>query len=341
METVREDYEAAWRPDGQIEILPQRPGRFTVYWSSSPVGFTDDNEVGSFEGTAVVGNPLAPRRCYYHIFSGHGYSVAVPRALIAEGAANLRDIGGYNTADGSAFVRYGALFRSGALARLTTEQREFAAELGLRQIVDLRLTQEITPEDADPVFAGAEYAHLSPLKLNDISRYIHTCDDFLGMSAEQAMECYRSIFDAYSMMPFGNEALRGLFALILNGRLPLVYHCVGGKDRTGVATALILLALGVPRETIVYDYMLTGTLRAHTVERRIEEYRQKGGADEGVVAAMRAFLGVSLEAIGSMFSAIDAAYSDIEEFFEKELLVPASDMQRLRDMLLIKHKESK
>lgn len=337
MDFVREDYEAIWRDDGTVEIVPHRPGRFTVYWSSSPMGFTDDNELGRFEGAAVVGNPLAPRRCYYHIFSGHGYSVAAPRAMIAGGAGNLRDLGGYNTADGLAFVRHGALFRSGMLARLTPEQREFAAGLGLRQIVDLRLAQEIVEGAGDPAFAGADYCHLSPLKFEDILRYVYNYDDFLGWSAEEAMETYQSIFDAYSTVIFGNEALQSLFRLILDGRLPLVYHCVGGKDRTGVATALILMALDVPRETIIDDYMLTGTLRGHTAERRVAEYREKGGTDEGVVAAIRAFLGVSVEAIGSMFEAIDAAYGNVGEFFEKELLVPPSDRQKLKEMLLINH----
>ena len=75
-------------------------------------------------------------------------------------------------------------------------------------------------------------------------------------------------------MPFGNPAYRALFGAIRAGQTPILFHCTAGKDRTGVAAALILKALGVSREDIVEDYLLTNAGAGGTA-------RSAGAAGDG------------------------------------------------------------
>jgi protein-tyrosine phosphatase len=173
-------------------------------------------------------------------------SYAVPTAV------NLRDLGGYPTADGRR-VRWGQVYRSGTLNELSDADVERVAALGIHMLCDFRTTDEAEASPELPDRLNARYLHL-PLKADrdTLSRMIAA----LLSPAQLKTIMLRSYTDTI----FENNAdLYGQVLTLLTDpeNLPLLFHCTAGKDRTGMFAALLLSLLGVPDEVIITDYTLS------------------------------------------------------------------------------------
>lgn len=338
MDYTREDFTTTILSDGKIQIEAAAPAEYKVYWSACPAGFTDDNELPSFTKDTVMENPLgAARRSYYHIFGDGRYSVAAPRVLIADGQSNLRDIGGYNTADMQAFVKFGTVYRSHVLGELLGAGKEVLDNLGLDTIIDFRTPSE-TEKWPDPDVPGAEYFNMSPMAVNNPGQFAASLDDMKNFGEDAALLVYKDVKESYRTMPFGNESYQKMFRLLLDGRTPMLFHCAAGKDRTGIAAALILSVLDVPRDTIFYDYMLTNDARTRYIDMMAEMLSEKLGGGEQAKAAIRFFVGVERSSLEGTFEAIDAKYADMRDYFHNELLLSDADIEKLKDMLLVRHR---
>ena len=190
-----------------------------------------------------------------------------------EGANNFRELGGYRAADVRQ-VKYGLLYRGGNLDLLKSEaDHARLASLGLREILDLRSAGE-SAAHPDPAVPGAHYQRVCGMRNADGTEM-----DFSGQGIERLRQekkaFERSVgrpvhdfewFSAlYREMPFRNPAYHALFALLEGRRVPVLFHCSCGKDRTGIGAMLILLALGVSRADALADYMLTNVYRRETL----------------------------------------------------------------------------
>ena len=175
----------------------------------------------------------------------------VERILPLEGSFNFRDIGGYPTKDGRK-VKWGVLYRSGDLSRMTKNDLDVVNRLGIKKICDLRALDEIK-NYPDPALNGAAWHHIPVIQadtsvknVGDLMashKHIISADFLVTMNREMA---------AYT------QAFEKVFEIILdNPQEPLLFHCMAGKDRTGAVAALILKVLGVPRNIIIEDYLLT------------------------------------------------------------------------------------
>jgi protein-tyrosine phosphatase len=179
---------------------------------------------------------------------------STPRVLPLEGGRNFRDLGGYETEDGRQ-VKWRRVFRSGAMAQLTPSDYSYLSTLGIRVVCDFRSSAERADEPtrwlADPAprflaWDGAIQEDESPL----IEAL--TADDASQKTVREAMaELYRHIPYVFA------DRYRELFEVLESGATPLAFHCSAGKDRAGVAAALLLTALGVPRETVIEDYAMS------------------------------------------------------------------------------------
>lgn len=174
--------------------------------------------------------------------------MADPAEITLEGAPNFRDLGGYRTSDGH-IVRTGHLFRSGHLALLTDRDLHTLTRLGIRTVVDFRPRAEQDMFGGDRLPPDVEYTEIpigDPAAASAWSRAV-TQGDFTLLP--DLRDANRLLLRNHS------TAFRKLFALVADtGRHPLVFHCIGGKDRTGLGAALVLTALGVPWATVVQDY---------------------------------------------------------------------------------------
>lgn len=183
------------------------------------------------------------------------------RHLDLDGAYNIRDIGGYPTADGRQ-TRWRTFLRSDSLHRLPPSSQEALIDYGLRTVVDLRRNDELvqTPN----VFA-------------DSSQVAYHHHDIIGDVTPSVSDLVNStvpadrIFVSYSAWLDGRHSRfrDALTALAGPEARPALYHCAGGKDRAGLITALLLGLAGVPAETIAEDYTLTGR---YVVSRYLAEF---------------------------------------------------------------------
>lgn len=166
------------------------------------------------------------------------------RTFRLTGSYNFRDIGGYGTADGRR-VRWGQVFRSDAVHRLTEADLEHLRPLGVRTILDLRSNREI-------MVAGPGLIHAEP----DI-RVVHIPFGRIGEEADPTWQTLTLSQLYHGIVSEAREALATVMETLATTDDPAVVHCAAGKDRTGVSIALLLRLLGVDDATIVEDYLLT------------------------------------------------------------------------------------
>lgn len=176
------------------------------------------------------------------------------RIRLLQGAANFRDLGGYASANGQV-LRWRQLFRSELLQDLSEQDWRALQSLGIGRSLDLRAAAE---RAAQPMLLPgiATYAlPIEPAVVRGLQALLATGQQPTAAQTQALMqETYRAFVH--------DEAPRfaALFAHLLESEAPVMFHCTAGKDRTGFAAALILLALQVPRPVVMQDYLLTNHL---------------------------------------------------------------------------------
>ena len=246
----------------------------------------------------------------------------MPTPLSLSGAPNFRDLGGYVTASGHS-VRRHRFFRSDHLGALApADLSALATALGAPlRVLDLRgVNERLLAACAIP---GAT-VHSLPIEPTIVQKL----QDLLA-AGEQLDEAttVALIQDTYRGFVRGNTPR---FSAFLGHRLdeadtaPLVFHCTAGKDRTGFAAALLLLALGVPRDTVLHDYLLTNDRLAARVH---------SGALPPQVA--RVLWRVQPEFLAAAFEAVDADYGGLEGYLRDGLLLGTAQQRRLRERFLV------
>lgn len=253
--------------------------------------------------------------------------------LIAlEGGCNFRDLGGYGTVDGRA-VRRGQLYRSGVLSYLTSADNALLAGLGIGAICDLRREHERWSEPTCWPDAGVD-------KLAwDDERDISMVSGLSGVrSAEQARA---GMLALYQHMPtWLAPRLRGLFQYLAQRPVPMLFHCAAGKDRTGLAAALLLTVVGVSRETILADYLATN--QAVDLEHFISHNRS---GNLGLAtsthpifsvpeAARRVLLRADPEFLAAAFASIEAGPGGMQGYLSDALGVDQGMQELLVERLL-------
>lgn len=178
-----------------------------------------------------------------------------PRLLSLHGGCNFRDIGGYRTENGTT-VRWGRVYRAGVLSYITQRDHAALRDLSVRAICDLRRAEE--REREPPAWpCDAQQAVPNHLFWDDGSN-TPTIRALAARRPGTAAGMFEAMVDLYRILPeWMAGRLRGLFECIASGSVPLVVHCAAGKDRTGVAVAVLMRALGVSRATAMEDYLLT------------------------------------------------------------------------------------
>lgn len=181
-------------------------------------------------------------------------SEPVARSLPLAGASNFRDLGGY-AGHGGRPVAWRRIFRSDHLATLTPEDLALIARLGISRTVDFRGEKERA--HLAYLLPAVEHHQLA-IEPTIVQRAIELQSEGRRLAAEDAVALMQ---DTYRGFVHDNAPrFADFFKILLARDEPLVFHCTAGKDRTGFAAALILLALGVPREVVMQDYLLTNAL---------------------------------------------------------------------------------
>ena len=254
-----------------------------------------------------------------------------PNGVPVSGAQNFRDAGGYATADGK-HVKRGVLFRSNDLADLSDADLDTFAGLGIQTVFDLRHDYERTaypsrlpPEGPTRVVEIPVY--YPPLDRRESRRKILAGEVEEGHFRQLLIEANRAF--ALDFREQWSGLLRDLAA---PDSRPVVIHCADGKDRTGFAIAVILSAVGVPRETIYEDFLLSNLF----LERRTKVYTflaWLGSLFRVPRSELRPLLEVRREYLESAFAAIDEKYGSFDSYLRDGLDMDEATLVRLRAAL--------
>ncbi|MFW6011253.1 MAG: tyrosine-protein phosphatase [Desulfosalsimonas sp.] len=248
----------------------------TVYASESPGFFDRTKQVGRSSDGCVQVNGLDPLARHYFFLETQGDCMVVAeRRVWMDGSVNFRDLGGYKTAEGLR-VKWGRVFRADGLSRLSDRDLKRLNNMGISRVYDFRTASEMEgafdrlPEDGSithihlPVSHGRfDFAEAMERLKNGDTEWLTA--DFMVKGYIRNLENYPETWASVIRdlaWPDGGESS--------------VFHCTGGKDRTGTCAALILLALGVPEETVIDDHQLSNIYIARLLPRLYRQMERAG-----------------------------------------------------------------
>lgn len=255
------------------------------------------------------------------------------RLLPIKNGYNFRDLGGYPTTDGHT-TKWHRLIRSGSLARLDQADLKCLEKVPVKVDIDLRAPAEITAAP-DHVPATAQYYQL-PVFASDETDASHS-DEEIAAQMQQPGNGYRHMLDVYRRMvtiTSAKKAYQKLFALLLEDHDgTILYHCTAGKDRTGMASFLILSALGVDEEIIMEDYLLTNAVTHDFRDKWLQSMRDKGASEE-LVTNRAALSSVAPDYLNTAIKLIKENYGDVEHYLHDHLELTNDDITQLRRLYL-------
>ncbi|MBB35910.1 MAG: protein tyrosine phosphatase [Hirschia sp.] len=243
---------------------------------------------------------------------------------------NFRDIGGLSAESGS--TRHGVIFRSEGPRNFSAEQFSALQDMGFRSILDLRSARE---RDETPHSWHADDCQWHKLDVNaDLRVFGHYGRDALNKGPEPEIaiaimsETYREIIG--SLKPH----LSSIAQVLLSGSVPVLLNCTAGKDRTGVAIALLLEIAGVSREVIMQDYLRSSIFG--------ENLKKSRDLEEGLTASfgflpspgqVDALIGARADYLDTAWDEIAREWSDVPSYFEAAGVDHASQRQ-IRSVLI-------
>jgi protein-tyrosine phosphatase len=308
-------------------------GAVKVYASSHPDRIDSTKPIGTIrKAPADISAPEHSGRIYFHLKPASGAArVVAVRRLPLEGARNFRDLGGYRSSDGQ-YVRWGLVYRSGYLADLTEQDYEYLSGLGIRLVCDVRADGERMRSPTNWVGGSPEFLSVpigpnrdGTMTAEDLKRRVAAANDPNKVPA------------AYDFAIEDAEQYGKILHRIVAGDLPAVEHCTSGKDRTGVFSAILLTALGVPREVVIQDYLLTDhyLLAPDSFESTRAQLQKIFGLAEPLdESSVKAIMTLKPQTIEATFDAISKTYGSFDNYLRDAVKLSDADRTILRQRLL-------
>jgi protein-tyrosine phosphatase len=238
------------------------------------------------------------------------------RLIALEGAVNFRDLGGYATLDGRR-TRWRVLFRADGLSELSQTDFSVMRDLGIRTVVDLRSGHEVEQSRFNVEAHPVDFHHFPFIdQLPDVEQW----DRRPGLLGAQ----YKEMLDDAAPQIIG-----ALEVLTAPDSRPAVFHCTAGKDRTGLLSALVLSLLGVPEETVVADYALSGEAMERLRAKLIVKYPDSKDTISDIDEVFSANPANMVE----LFAYLRERYGSVTEY-AATVGVPDAVVARLREDLL-------
>ena len=315
-----------WKPAAGVRVKQ-------VTWSNDPDN-VDEPLVRSVPRGAhevTVDDPSPGQRPYFALVVDQGTrTVVAERRIALEGDPNFRDLGGYHTKDGRA-VRWGRIYRSGELDALTDADVATVDGLGIKLVCDLRAPSEINlAPDRPPT--GAET--ISIPVTDDSQDPVAIREQVLAGDVSALGEPGELLTEAGKTFPtkYASEYSKVMARLMDQRYQPALVHCSAGKDRAGLASALVLLTLGVPEKTVMQDYLLSNTFRAEENERAVAGVQALLDA-EGV-EVIRWLVEVRPQYLQASFDTMRDEYGSIDGYLRKGLGISDAERARFKRQML-------
>jgi protein-tyrosine phosphatase len=254
-----------------------------------------------------------------------------------EGGRNFRDIGGISTTDG-ATIKRGMLYRAGVLHHLTAEDYAKIDTFGIRTVIDFRDAEERQNEPTTWLAGEVEILDWDytmsfgdDIDLNEMLRMMAASE----AGAESMMAAlYRTMVEQQK------PHYQAMFQELLAPSGPVLFHCTAGKDRTGVAAALIQTALGVDRETVIRDYTLSEIiLNLPEQQNSLASMTAHNDGNYSMLAmlpeaSVNALMGTRRIYIETAFDEMTQNYGSVDAYIREALGVSEQDLATLRALYL-------
>lgn len=277
----------------------------------------------------ILALPEAIIRPFFKIVAGDGSCVIVAeRRIPLKGAMNFRDIGGYQTTAGR-LVRWGRVFRSDGLSRLTDADLAVLSRLGVGHVFDFRTAAEAAeaptrlPAAPPAIYRNLPVSHGKFDFVQAVKRL--KAGDTSWLTPDYMINGYLG-----SLSLHGETWGRVIRHIAGASDGATVFHCTGGKDRTGVCTALILLALGVPEETVIADHQLSNHYIAEWLP-KINHMLAAYGVDPEILMP---YLSAPLECITLFLDALRTQFGSAAAYLEEKGGLSPETLDQLRKNLL-------
>lgn len=258
------------------------------------------------------------------------------RLISLQGVQNFRDMGGYQTPAGQ-IVKWGTIYRSGFLSDMTWDCAQEMKSRAIKHVVDFRSVREKGARPANwshgwtPTYHDAPIGGNAAAWIQEMLRRISESDALEESLREQLLDAYRTI-------PIDNTGGLKAFFLALLHREPeeaVLFHCKAGKDRTGIAGALLMKLLGLDDDSIMQDYMLTNTAMD------IEAYAASTAASLSLKSGRTIkpsdvipLVGVEEDYLHTCFRTISDHFGSVDTYIEVALGVSQSQKEQLKADLL-------
>ncbi|CAM4140849.1 tyrosine-protein phosphatase [Erysipelothrix inopinata] len=237
---------------------------------------------------------------------------------------NFRDFGGYQTKDGRR-VKKDTFYRCGSYRDLTEEDRDYLRSLNIQHLLDYRELTELDSDEQRESFAK---------NVHTISASAHLGLFETDKTVPYTILTTESMDEFYKKLPFSNPAYINMFNILLeDGATPYLHNCTAGKDRTGLATSLILLALDVKEDIVTYEYMLSMDAYDAIVEN--ERRRMNGDLTEETLYYKIPGLIIRPSYLQASFDEIRRVYGTFDHYFEEEFGLTREKRDQLKEMYTI------
>ena len=245
------------------------------------------------------------------------------------GMNNTRDLGGMRTKDGRV-IRPNMLYRSSKLGKL--EDKDWFNQ-NVALVVDMRSSMEIN-ENPDPYIPGVSYLHLPIFEMQavGVSRDKESDRRAAPMDTEAAIKSMSSVYARFVNDEFCLYQYRRFVRLLFDPREKgILWHCSAGKDRTGTGALFILELLGVDREDIIADYLMTNEYLKDEIQEFVDRAaEQSGGMDEAAKKALSVLMGAHERYPLTVYEEAEARYGSFDAFIRDGLGISDTEREELQ-----------
>lgn len=255
---------------------------------------------------------------------------------------NARELGGYITRDGRK-IRSGLLLRTAKLNGISdADLRTLRAFCNLGHIVDFRMAMEL-PDAPDPEIEGARYHNFGVIDteaffsdgIPDID--INSLDPFkvAELTIQSGMQ-NENMYIGFLSCDSGKKAFSDFFRVLLAAEPDhaVLWHCTSGKDRTGLAAMLLLSALGVDEEVIIYDYLLTNAYNSRSISASRQAMAQKGYGEDFIEQAILIFDAVDERYMRNATGYLKKEYGSVLGYIRDGLNISRDETEFLKEKYL-------
>ncbi|WP_207695884.1 protein-tyrosine phosphatase [Enterococcus sp. DIV0212c] len=320
-----------------------------VYYGTNSSTLNDTTYFEFYEtGWQKLTDPDPKERLYFYLKSNVTTFIGAERRVPLTNLYNCRDMGGYLTTD-NRLTSWGKIFRSDALHQIDEQGQEYIERMGVKRIIDFRSPEEIA-KDPNKLISTSETFNFNPHanvaqqastqsvskkdedKIAQLEVMVQTDE-----GRQQLIKNRNVMIKQMEQLVVGAnaiEAYKQFFKTLLQDDVtPLIFHCQGGKDRTGWAAALYLGALGVDKEQIYQDYLLTDQMNAPRNAKRMAIYK-KYTDNEDVLAFLASLQQTREDYLDGAYNTVEKRYGTITNYLKEVLVVDKDQLEILRNKYL-------